>query len=292
MLCIVSDRALITSLLPLDCESLEPVSGGDIHRSYRVKLTDGKSLFAKVNDSMHVEVLASEYRSLTYLDTVVQGFYPSPVDFVSSSGGGVLLMDYHQMSTLNERSSMGLGRLLAEQHIVTNDTHGWHEDNHIGLTPQYNLQSGSWIAFYREQRIAPQLKLAADHGLPSNLVANIEWLANNLAEFIDETQVQASLLHGDLWSGNAAFGVGLNRPILFDPAPYFGDREVDLAMTRLFGGFHRQFYQAYHEILPPREGYEQRIKIYNLYHALNHYSLFGASYLGLIESCLNIDSFI
>jgi len=282
------DKAVVDSVLSEPSKSLIAVSGGDIHRSYQVNLANGQRLFAKVNSGHNSDVLASEYESLKLLGDYVSGFYPMPVDFRSSPTDCVLLMNFHQMSRLDEHSCVALGRMLAEQHLIHGEAYGWQKDNYIGLTTQYNNQETSWLAFFREQRLAKQIRLAANRALEPRLVDKVEWLMNNLGEFIDDNEVGPSLLHGDLWGGNVAFDEDSNSPILFDPAPYFGDPEADLAMTRLFGKFHSQFYGAYHEVLPPRIGSEARAKIYNLYHALNHVYMFGKPYENLVCECLDI----
>jgi len=282
------DAKLISVVLDAPCRSLLSVSGGDIHRSYQVQMSNGSTLFAKVNDADSAHVLATEYDSLKRLGELLPAIYPRPINFHREDSGGVLLLNFHQMERLNSSSATALGGLLAQHHAITDEVYGWPCDNHIGLTLQQNAQSYSWLVFFRERRLEPQLELAIYRGLPTSLVNKIERLMNHLGDFIDDGQVTPSLLHGDLWAGNAAFDKQANKPILFDPAPYFGDAEVDIAMTKLFGGFDSGFYQAYSQQVPIRPGAEERIDIYNLYHALNHFNLFGAVYTQMIYDCLSI----
>jgi fructosamine-3-kinase len=182
-----------------------------------------------------------------------------------------------------------LGRNLARMHRVTGSRFGWHRDNTIGATPQVNTASEDWIAFWREQRLGFQLNLAAAKGHGGRLIANGMRLMERLPAFFPGGRPQPSLLHGDLWSGNAA-RTAEGEPVIFDPAVYYGDREADLAMTELFGGFPRPFYEAYAAEYPLDPGYAARKPLYNLYHVLNHLNLFGGGYgaqaLRLMEQLL------
>lgn len=170
-----------------------------------------------------------------------------------------------------------LAGMLATLHGRSAPRFGWEEDNWIGLAPQHNGWAEDWASFYVKKRIAPQASRARENGF----VLEIPDLAPLLRH-----KPAPSLLHGDLWSGNAGFTPG--GPVLFDPAVYFGDREADLAMTELFGGFPPAFYAAYRKALPLPEGYELRKHAYNLYHLLNHLNLFGAGYLGQVQATLRL----
>ena len=163
-----------------------------------------------------------------------------------------------------------LGRMLANLHRQTGPRFGWHRDNYIGLAPQINAWHDDWAAFFLECRLRPQASKAGVSLPANNLLLN--------------HRPQPSLLHGDLWSGNAGFTT--DGPVVFDPAVYYGDREADLAMTELFGGFPRAFYDAYDEAFPLDAGYEKRKHLYNLYHLLNHLNLFGSGYLAQVEATL------
>ena len=174
-----------------------------------------------------------------------------------------------------------LARMLAAVHRSETDRYGWPGDNYIGATPQLNGWSTDWVEFWRERRLRPQLELAARNGF----ALDCGFLLQSLGKLIGH-RPPASLLHGDLWSGNAGFHRG--APVLFDPAVYYGDREADLAMTELFGGFPREFYAAYEEAYPLPAGYAQRKRLYNLYHLLNHLNLFGGGYLGQVKSTLGL----
>jgi fructosamine-3-kinase len=165
-----------------------------------------------------------------------------------------------------------MGSMLARAHSRPGPRFGWHRDNYIGSSPQQNGWCDDWAEFWRERRLRPQLERAG--------------LRANLDRLLEGHKPQPSLLHGDLWSGNVGFTK--DGPVVFDPAVYYGDREADLAMTELFGGFSREFYDAYQEVLPLDAGYEKRKHLYNLYHLLNHLNLFGGGYLGQVKSTLRL----
>jgi len=168
-----------------------------------------------------------------------------------------------------------LARMLARLHRQTGPRFGWHRDNNIGATPQANTWCDDWPEFWQQRRMRPQLELARTNGfrLPD-------------PPKLEGHHPQPSLLHGDLWSGNAGFID--EGPVIFDPAVYYGDREADLAMTELFGGFPREFYSSYREAYPLDAGYEQRKHFYNLYHLLNHLNIFGAGYLAQVRRTLDL----
>jgi protein-ribulosamine 3-kinase len=166
-----------------------------------------------------------------------------------------------------------MGRMLAKVHRNISDRFGWATDNWIGLAPQVNGWSDDWASFFLEKRLAPQARRA---GLQLPEVRML----------LEGHRPQASLLHGDLWSGNAGFTP--QGPVIFDPAVYYGDREADLAMTELFGGFPEAFHASYKKEFPMEAGYETRKYLYNLYHLLNHLNLFGAGYRAQVEATLRL----
>jgi fructosamine-3-kinase len=171
-----------------------------------------------------------------------------------------------------------MGEQLAALHRVTANQFGWHRDNTIGPTPQQNPWSANWVEFFREHRLGFQLQLAASNGYGGQLQDGGARLLDRLDGFFSDYEPEPSLLHGDLWGGN--WGSCDGAPVIFDPAVYYGDRETDLAMTRLFGGFGRAFYEAYEASAPLAPGHQARCDLYQLYHVLNHLNLFGSGYLG------------
>ncbi len=185
-----------------------------------------------------------------------------------------------------------LGSQLAQMHRIgvspnMPPSYGLEYDNYIGRLPQPNTWNEDWIAFYRTQRLVPQMKLAMQNGLlPTKRHKRLEALMDRLDEWFGGVKRQPSLLHGDLWGGNVIAGTD-GAPALIDPAVYYGDREAEIAYTELFGGFSTQFYQAYRAAWPLEAGYEERRDVYNLYHLLNHLNHFGESYGAQIDHVLS-----
>lgn len=175
-----------------------------------------------------------------------------------------------------------LGKGLAKLHQVTSDSFGFEEDNFIGLSPQKNNLSKNWGEFFYAHRLLFQVNLIQSDFIKEKLLADLEFYKKSLIELLNAHDPRPSLLHGDLWSGNVLFDKG--GPWLIDPAVYYGDRECDLAMTRMFGGFSEDFYSSYFESYPLPKNSEMRIRIYNLYHYLNHLNIFGHSYMPCVEN--------
>lgn len=177
-----------------------------------------------------------------------------------------------------------LGRGLARLHRVPQPAYGLEQDNYIGLAPQSNGLSSNWGEFFVHRRLWFQVGLIREPAVAREVSAVLERQQDRLIACLNDHHPESSLLHGDLWSGNVLFDQ--NGVWLIDPAVYCGDREADLAMTELFGGFGAAFYQAYDEVWPRRSGYPVRRDIYNLYHALNHFNLFGSGYLSVCRRYL------
>lgn len=175
-----------------------------------------------------------------------------------------------------------MGKQLATLHRTTHSTFGWHRDNYIGSTPQSNRANIEWSTFFREERMSPQFELAIEQGIA---IAGANELLDSIEALLAGHSPQPSLLHGDLWSGNAGWNDS-GEPVIFDPACYFGDRETDLAFTEMFGGFPRSFYQSYQDTWPLAAGYERRKSLYNLYHIVNHANLFGGGYRSQAEQVI------
>jgi fructosamine-3-kinase len=196
-----------------------------------------------------------------------------------------LVLEHLELNRASPASERLLGQQLACLHQQVQPYFGWHRDNTIGSTLQCNQQNNNWLNFWREQRLGFQLQLAEKNGYGGHLQTSGERLCSELAAlFIGYTPLP-SLLHGDLWAGNAGADKQGN-PVIFDPACYYGDREADLAMTELFGGFSRDFYAAYQDVWSLNEGYNMRKLLYNLYHILNHLNLFGGGYLRQAENIM------
>lgn len=188
-------------------------------------------------------------------------------------------LEHLDLRGLDRASGALLGEQLADLHRHTGERFGFHADNYIGGSPQENGWRDNWALFYGERRLRPQLRRALDNGMDRQLVREGESVAERVSAFFLDYRPPPSLLHGDLWGGNAS-ALPDGTPVIFDPAVYYGDREADVAMSELFGGFPESFYAAYRAAWPLDSGYETRKTLYNLYHVLNHFNLFGAGYLG------------
>jgi len=266
------DAALATHL---GLTRAEPVRGGCIHRCYRA-LCAGRAVFIKVNDARFADAFGAEADGLHALrDAGCTA--PEPIAHGVAGACAYLLLEGLELRPGGDFAA--LGRMLAKMHRSRSERYGWARDNYIGSTPQANGACASWAAFWCTRRLEPQLALAARNGYALD--------APDLKQLLHGHAPPASLLHGDLWTGNAGF-LPDGAPVLFDPALYYGDREADLAMTELFGGFPRAFYAAYEEAWPLEAGYETRKPLYNLYHLLNHLNLFGGSYLAQVRSTLRL----
>lgn len=203
---------------------------------------------------------------------------PEVYEVGSDEHGAFIEMERLDLAVPDRNCEIHFGAQLAALHSETAARYGWHRDNYIGATPQPNPSNDNWIAFFREHRLGFQLTLAAEGGYGGELQERGAQLGEQLAGFFGDFDVIPSLVHGDLWGGN--WGMVDGHPVVFDPAVYYGDRESDLAMTRLFGGFGRAFYAAYEEAWPMAPGWQDRVPLYQLYHVLNHLNLFGSSYHG------------
>jgi len=203
---------------------------------------------------------------------------PRPICYGSTGEQAYLVLEH--LNLTGRANPVMLGQQLAAMHRVVGSQFGWHKNNTIGSTPQYNQPTTNWISFWREQRLIPQFKLALRNGYQLDAV---EQLIGCFDSLFDNYHPEASMLHGDLWGGNAA-ALPDGRPVIFDPAFYYGDREADIAMTHLFGGFEDRFYAAYNEVWPLHTGHKVRRTFYNLYHIINHLNLFGRGYLTQAKS--------
>ena len=261
-----------------DCaqEPESGVAGGSIHRSYRW-LCGGTPLFVKVADRGGAAGLEAEAAGLLALAEAHAVRVPRVVARGMAGQGAFLALEWIESRPAGRAADRKLGEQLAAQHQVTAEQFGFAHDNFIGRTPQPNGRLPDWVEFFRERRLRPQLALAAQNGFAALLEIPGARLLEAVDALLADHRPRASLLHGDLWAGNW-LADSEDEPVIFDPAVYYGDRETDLAMTRLFGGFGRAFYDAYQAAAPLSAGHAVRAELYNLYHVLNHANLFGAGY--------------
>lgn len=260
------------------------IGGGCINSTCLIE--DGtRRFFVKINHASSLPMFEAEAEGLSEIAATGAIRVPSPVCAGVAADSAFLVLEYLELKAGGKRSAEDFGRRLAAMHRVTDAQHGWRRDNSIGSTPQINTPADSWAEFWRDRRLGYQLALAARNGHKGALQRLGESLLAKLDAFFVGHIPPPSLLHGDLWGGNYAFD-RTGEPVMFDPAVYYGDRETELAMTELFGGFPAAFYAAYREVYPLDSGYPVRKTLYNLYHILNHLNLFGSSYLGQAEGMM------
>jgi len=269
---------------PDDSRSPRRVGGGDICAAWCLPTSTGP-LFLKITDADRYDLFVTEAEGLAELARPGAIRVPRVIAHGYRGDTAYLALEWIDLGRGDSEAGNALGSGLAALHRHVSPSHGWHRDNWIGRTPQPNTGTTNWCAFWTEHRMRHQLDLAASHGYRGKLQQLGEELLRAMPDLLNGHAPEASLLHGDLWGGN--WGVADGVPVIFDPAVYYGDREADLAMTRLFGGFDRAFYDAYEASWPLPAGHEGRLPIYQLYHVLNHLNLFGGGYLGHAEALLH-----
>ena len=242
--------------------------------------------FLKIGSSNDFNRFAAEASGLELISLTNTVQTPQVFSFGNIGDNAYILMEFLDMRTQTNHSALELGKQLAKMHKSTADSFGLEEPNWIGLTKQLNKQETDWVVFYKDQRLLPQLELAYSKGYTATLEDKATHLLNNLDMFFEDYEPVPSLLHGDLWSGNWGTLYN-NEPVIFDPAVYYGDRETDIAMTLLFGGFSQEFYESYNHTWLMSSSFNTRQDLYNLYHLINHLNIFGTSYLTQSEKLLD-----
>ena len=252
------------------------ISGGDINQANRVEgviesNNEEKAIhfFIKFNQKNRLAMFEAEAAGLQEIEQSQTIRVPHVICSGIEGNQSYLILENLALGKGSSNSSIRLGQQLALMHKTTSQQFGWSRDNTIGSTKQSNTQTASWINFWREHRLSFQLDLAKQNGAGQSLYIKGKKLISMLERFFIDYEPKASLLHGDLWSGNYGY-LKNGDPVIYDPAVYYGDRETDIAMTELFGGFTSEFYSAYNEVWPLDKGYQQRKKLYNLYlHLIN-----------------------
>ena len=254
--------------------------GGCINAAYRLRTASGARFFLKVNPAAPEDMFAREAEGLQALAVPRGPKVPQPYLW----GRDFLLMEDLQPAPRRRDYWEAFGRAMAYLHLNEGPAFGFHHDNYIGSTPQPNPWTEDGYAFYAQHRFLYQARMAWERGLlPLEDLRRVERLAARLPELVPRQP--PSLLHGDLWSGNAMTDAQ-GGPAIVDPAAYYGWAEADLAMTALFGRFPETFYRAYQEVRPLEPGWQERFSLYNLYHLLNHVNLFGVGYLAETQAVL------
>ena len=277
----IADAIAAASGKPFELKRADSIAGGCINSAFRL-VGERQSYFIKLNNANRLDMFEAEADGLNGLAAARAIRVPAPVCTGVEGNQAYLVMEYIETGGGNGGAAEDLGQQLARMHQHSSEQFGWHRDNTIGSTPQPNTPKDDWVEFWQEHRLGYQLGLAEQRGAPGNLLPKGKQLMQLVPNLFTDYQPRPSLLHGDLWSGNYAV-TREGDPIIFDPAVYFGDREADLAMTELFGGFSRRFYQAYNEAWSLDKGYQVRKTFYNLYHILNHFNMFGGGYGGQAE---------
>jgi fructosamine-3-kinase len=263
------------------------VGGGCINTAQRLQGQDGRHYFVKLNTQSKLSMFEAEADGLKELSQSNTIKVPAPICTGTAANQAYIVMEDLQLG--GSGSMEAFAEQLAQMHQCTNKQFGWYRENTIGSTPQMNDWCNDWVEFWRQYRLGYQLDLAKRNGGSKRLLDKGERLLQEFEVLFANHKPEASLLHGDLWSGNYAFTIE-GEATIFDPAVYYGDREADIAMTELFGGFGGSFYSVYENVLPLDAGYKIRKTFYNLYHILNHFNMFGGGYgsqsEGMVERLL------
>jgi len=262
-------------------KSIEQVHGGDIHSAWKIEFAN-KKLFLKRNDR-NKKFFEFEKNCLQNLKKFINPanlVVPEVIAYKNIKNIEILLIEWIQMQNFNQKK---LGKGLGEMHLNSNESNpkmfGYPVEGFIGITHQKKGWEDNWIDCFLNLRIIPQLLILKTNILEEETINKV--IEKIKSELLSHKPIR-SLVHGDLWSGN----VGIDKSgkgVIFDPASWWADNEVDIAMTKLFGGFGREFYEEYHKIFPIRKGFEKRIIIYNFYHILNHANMFGGSYFNQVK---------
>lgn len=269
---------LVAEQLDVSTGKATPLSGGDINRAAKLE-TGSSNLFVKWNHRAPADMFEKEAKGLELLRSadseivVPKPLLHRPVD---GDSPGFLVMEYFAPASGSSKNAFRFGAQLAKLHQTGAEHFGLDHNNYIGRLPQYNSARNSWPEFYADMRITPQIKMAVDSGLlPASIMQNSERFYAECSSLFPDTA--PSLVHGDLWGGNYFFDAS-GSAVLIDPAVYFGHPEMDLAFSKMFGGFSNEFYRGYEAETPLEPGFEIRIELYNLYPLLVHANLFGGGY--------------
>jgi fructosamine-3-kinase len=263
---------------------ISPISGGCIHHAQKVR-TDKGLYFIKINKASDENMFNTEYSGLQLLGSANEIDIPKPIASGSYHNQSYLILEFIESQYRKSDFWIDFGQSLASLHRKhQNDRYGLSYNNYIGRLDQVNDFHEDWLTFFIEKRLEVQLKLAYDNRyVDQSYLSRFKDFYNKLPDLLPVEP--PSLLHGDLWSGNFMTGAE-GQPVIIDPAVYYGNREIELSFTQMFGGFDRLFYDSYYEAYPLALGFDNRVEIYNIYPHLVHVNMFGTSYLGGVTSVL------
>ena len=262
-------------------KSIEQVNGGDIHNAWRIEFSN-KKLFLKRNirDKKFLKFEKYCLQNLRKYINQENLVIPEVIAYKNIKNIEILLIEWIDMHNFDQKK---LGKGLGELHLKSAESNpkmfGFPVDGFIGTTDQKKGLEDNWIDCFLNLRIIPQLLILKPTTLDKEIINKVKEKIKT--ELLNHEPINA-LVHGDLWSGNAGIDKS-GKGVIFDPASWWADNEVDIAMTKLFGGFRKEFYEEYHKIFPIKNGFEKRIIIYNFYHILNHANMFGGGYLNQVE---------
>ncbi|MGB2926108.1 MAG: fructosamine kinase family protein [Limnothrix sp.] len=263
-----------TTNSPFEIETQISVSGGCINDGYKIS-GSACHYFVKLNRPNQLAMFAAEALGLEQMRATETICVPKPICWGETQSNSYIVLEWLSLGSGNGAAWRAMGRQLAAMHRAGGSLQfGWDRNNTIGSTPQINSWTDNWADFWAETRIGYQLRLAKRNG---GQFPDLKQVIERVRALLQDHEPQPALVHGDLWSGNAAIATD-STPVIFDPAAYYGDREVDIAMTELFGGFAPSFYQGYNDVWPLDLSYSDRRDLYNLYQILNHFNLFGGGY--------------
>ncbi|TDQ17577.1 fructosamine-3-kinase [Algoriphagus boseongensis] len=280
----IYEQILFNALGPFtQLKSASLIAAGNHNQGVKLDTSEG-SFFLKLNFDHERDILVKEAEGLKKLKNSTFLKVPKTFDHGRVEDYNYLLSEFIPSSRqhLDYWEDLGLG--LANLHLNSFSHFGLESDNFIASLHQKNHPFDNWLDFFIEQRLEPMLgKAYFDRLIPLDFLKNFQAIYPKLDSLFPKEK--PALLHGDLWSGNVICDRE-GKPCLIDPAIYYGHREMDLAFSRLFGGFDSRFYEAYESVLPLEPGFESRIGVYNLYPLLVHLNLFGTAYLPGIEKIL------
>ncbi len=267
----------LSKIINEEIDAITAVSGGDIGSAYKITTKNNNQYFAKTSDFKDsTAMLKMEYEGLKHLQEKAQVNIPQIIKVGKSADSAFLVLEWIEQGKKNDNTSQTIADQLVKLHSTEEKYFGLDYDNFIGYLEQINSRDSDWLSFYYKNRIEYQLKLAIDSGrLDSSLIKKIDKMFRLIEQ--EHPKVKPCLLHGDLWNGNIIFGQG-GMPYFIDPAIYYGYREMDYAMMKLFGGFNEDIFDAINDKMPIDKGYKDRLKFYQLYYILVHVNIFGGSY--------------